>query len=103
MDAVEVFGIAAVVAMLIFYALESRGPHFVLLFAGACAAASTYAALIAAWPFAAVEAVWALVAVRRWRDQNRSVASESATRRSSRSSAVTTQRSGPPGTGVSKG
>ncbi len=67
MDAVEVFGSAAVLAMLICYALESRGRHFVLFFAAACAASSTYAALIAAWPFAAVEAVWALVAVRRWR------------------------------------
>ena len=68
MDAVEAFGAVAVTAMVIFYALESRGPHFVLLFAAACAASSTYAALIAAWPFAAVEAVWALVALRRWRE-----------------------------------
>jgi len=67
MDAVEVFGSAALLAMLIFYALESRGRHFVLLFAAACAASSSYAALIAAWPFAAVEAVWALVALHRWR------------------------------------
>ena len=71
MDAVEVFGTAAVAAMVVFYALESRGPHFLLLFAGACAASSGYAALIAAWPFAAVEALWALVAVRRWRDERR--------------------------------
>ncbi len=67
LDAVEAFGSAAVLAMLIFYALESRGRHFVLLFAAACAASSSYAALIAAWPFAAVEAVWALVALHRWR------------------------------------
>lgn len=67
MDAVEVFGSVALLAMLIFYALESRGRHFVLLFAAACAASSSYAALIAAWPFAAVEAVWALVALHRWR------------------------------------
>ena len=51
----------------LFYALESRGPHFVLLFAGACLASGVYAVLIAAWPFAAVETVWSLVAVRRWR------------------------------------
>ena len=67
MDAVEVFGSVALLAMLIFYALGSRGRHFVLLFAAACAASSSYAALIAAWPFAAVEAVWALVALHRWR------------------------------------
>ena len=36
MDGVESFGAAAVAAMLLCYALESRGPHFVLLFAAAC-------------------------------------------------------------------
>ena len=66
-DALQLFGTAAVGAMVVCYALETRGPHFVLLFAGACAASSLYAALIAAWPFAVVEAVWAGVAVRRWR------------------------------------
>ena len=72
MGAVELFGTIAVSAMVLFYALESRGPYFVLLFAGACAASSAYAVLIAAWPFAAVEAVWSLVAVRRWRGEVRS-------------------------------
>ena len=51
------------------YALETRGAHFVLLFAAACAASRLYAVLIAAWPFAVVEAVWAGVAVQRWRGQ----------------------------------
>lgn len=67
MDGVELFGAAAVTAMMVCYALEPRGRVFVLGFAAACAAASLYAALIAAWPFAVVEAVWALVALRRWR------------------------------------
>ena len=67
MERVELFGAVAVSAMMILYALESRGSRFVLLFAGACAASSAYAALIAAWPFAAVEMVWAFVALRRWR------------------------------------
>lgn len=66
MDALQLFGTAAVAAMVVCYALETRGRHFVLLFAGACAASSLYAALIAAWPFAVVEAVWAGVAVLRW-------------------------------------
>ena len=74
MGAVELFGTSAVSAMVLFYALESRSPHFVLLFAGACLASSVYAVLIAAWPFAAVETVWSLVAVRRWR---REISSES--------------------------
>lgn len=68
MDAVEIFGAVAVAAMTVFYALDSRGPQYVLLFAGACAASSTYAVLIGAWPFAVVEAVWTLVAVGRWRN-----------------------------------
>ena len=67
MNPVDIFGTAAVAAMLLFYALESRGAHFVLLFAAACAASASYAALINSWPFAIVEAVWAAVAVRRWR------------------------------------
>lgn len=66
MDAVQLFGTVAVSAMVICYALEARGAHFVLLFAGACAASSLYAAFIAAWPFAVVEAVWTGVAVARW-------------------------------------
>ena len=68
MDGVEVFGTAAVSAMVISYAFESRGRHFVLWFAGSCLAASSYAVLIAAWPFAVVEAIWAVVAVWRWRE-----------------------------------
>jgi len=52
--------------MLVTYALEERSHWFVLGFAGACAAASTYGFLIGAWPFAAIEAVWCAVALRRW-------------------------------------
>ena len=66
MDALTLFGVAAVTAMLVFYALEDRGPVFVLWFAGACLAASAYGFLQGAWPFGVVEAIWAGVAVRRW-------------------------------------
>lgn len=66
MDGLQLFGTAAVTAMVVCYALETRGSGFILLFAAACAASSVYAALIAAWPFAVVEAVWAGVACRRW-------------------------------------
>lgn len=64
--AVEVFGICAVGAMVLTYALEARSPRWVLGFAAACAAASLYAVLIRAWPFAAVEALWTVIALRRW-------------------------------------
>ena len=66
MDALSLFGLAAVAAMLAFYALEARSPWFVLAFAGACIAASLYGFLQGAWPFGVVEAIWAIVAARRW-------------------------------------
>ncbi len=67
MDGLTLFGLVAVAAMLVCYALEDRGPRFVLGFAAACAAGSAYGFLQGAWPFGVVEAVWALVALRRWR------------------------------------
>jgi hypothetical protein len=66
MDALTAFGAVAVTAMLVFYALEARSPAFVLAFAGACFASSTYGFLQGAWPFGVVELVWSGVAVRRW-------------------------------------
>jgi hypothetical protein len=61
-----VFGLFAVTAMLVFYALEKRSPWFIFAFAAACALGSIYGFLQGAWPFGAVEAVWAVVALRRW-------------------------------------
>jgi len=69
MDLLTLFGLFAVTAMLIFYALEDRDPAFVLAFAGACLLASAYGFLQGAWPFGVVEAIWAGVAVRRWRSR----------------------------------
>ncbi len=66
MDWLTAFGLFAVTAMLIFYALEDRGPVFILAFACACALGSIYGFMQGAWPFGAVEAVWAVIAVRRW-------------------------------------
>jgi hypothetical protein len=66
MNGLTLFGLVAVSAMLLFYALESRSPAFVLAFAFACVAASAYGFLQGAWPFGAVEAVWSLIAARRW-------------------------------------
>jgi hypothetical protein len=67
MSALSLFGLAAVSAMLIFYAVEDRSPWFVLAFAAACAMGSAYGFLQGAWPFGLVEAIWACVAVYRWR------------------------------------
>jgi hypothetical protein len=67
MDALTLFGLLAVTAMLIFYALEDRSPWHILAFAAACALGSLYGFLQGAWPFGVIEAIWAGVAVYRWR------------------------------------
>jgi len=67
MDVLTLFGLVAVTAMLIFYALEDHSPWFILAFAAACLLASAYGFLQGAWPFGIIEAIWAGVAVRRWR------------------------------------
>ena len=67
MDALSLFGLFAVSAMLAAYALEHRSPWFTLAFAGACALGSAYGFLQGAWPFGLVEAVWSLVALAKWR------------------------------------
>ena len=66
MDGLTAFGLFAVTAMLVCYALEARSPWFILAFAGSCALGSAYGFLQGAWPFGLVEAVWSLVALRRW-------------------------------------
>lgn len=66
MDALTAFGLFAVTAMLVCYALERRSRWFILGFAGACALGSIYGFLQGAWPFGVVEAIWSLVALRRW-------------------------------------
>jgi hypothetical protein len=65
-NGLTLFGLFAVTAMLVTYALESRSPWFILAFAAACALGSVYGFLQGAWPFGVVEAIWAGVAVRRW-------------------------------------
>jgi hypothetical protein len=69
LDWLTTFGLLAVTAMLVFYALEDRNPAFVLAFAAACALGSLYGFLQGAWPFGLVEAVWTIIAVMRWRSR----------------------------------
>ena len=66
MDRLTIFGLFAVTAMLVCYALEDRSPWFILAFAGACALGSLYGFLQGAWPFGLVEAIWSMVALQRW-------------------------------------
>jgi len=66
MNSLTLFGLFAVTAMLVTYALEKLSPWFVLAFAGSCLLGSAYGFLQGAWPFGLVEAIWAVVAARRW-------------------------------------
>jgi hypothetical protein len=66
MDSLTLFGLFAVTAMLVFYALEKRSNWFILAFAVSCVLASSYGFLQGAWPFGLVEAVWSIIALQRW-------------------------------------
>ena len=66
MTLLSAFGLFAVTAMLVFYALEKRNSWFVFAFALACMLGSVYGFLQGAWPFGLVEAVWSGVALRKW-------------------------------------
>jgi len=61
------FGVTALTFMMLMYALERRGPRFILAFALGCALSSLYGFLSGAWPFGVVEAIWTAVAVHRFR------------------------------------
>ncbi|HEX4486095.1 MAG TPA: hypothetical protein VH088_07505 [Terriglobales bacterium] len=72
MNLLTAFGLFAVSAMLIFYALEKRSPWYILGFALSCLLGSIYGFLQGAWPFGLVEGVWSIVAARRWRSARKS-------------------------------
>lgn len=71
MKPLNIFGLFAVISMLVCYAFESRHSAFILLFAFSCALGSIYGFLQGAWPFGLAEAVWAIVALRRWSEARR--------------------------------
>jgi hypothetical protein len=73
MTLLSAFGLFAVTAMLICYALEKRSAWFVFAFVLACVLASVYGFLQGAWPFGLVEAVWSVIALRRWWLRTRSI------------------------------
>jgi hypothetical protein len=78
MSVLSAFGLLAVTAMLMCYALEAKSHWFTLAFAVACSLGSAYGFLQGAWPFGLVEAVWAIVALNKWK--NRRVAYDRRTR-----------------------
>jgi hypothetical protein len=66
MTRLNLFGLFAVSAMVVTYALESRHKLFVLAFGAACLLGSAYGFMQGAWPFGIVEIVWSVIALRRW-------------------------------------
>jgi hypothetical protein len=60
------YGVCVLTFMMLMYALEHRGPRFVLAFAVGCALSSSYGFLAGAWPFGVVEAIWAVIALKRY-------------------------------------
>jgi hypothetical protein len=64
--AVTIYGVVALTFMMTMYALERRGPQFVVAFAAGCVLSSIYGVLAGAWPFGIVELIWSGVAVRRY-------------------------------------
>ncbi len=71
MSADTIYGVCAVTFMMVMYALERRGPRFVLAFALGCVLSSIYGFLSGAWPFGVVELVWSGVALRRFASAGR--------------------------------
>jgi hypothetical protein len=62
------FGAGAVTFMMLMYALERRGPRFILAFACGCLLSSAYGFLAGTWPFGVVELIWAGIAIQRFRE-----------------------------------
>jgi hypothetical protein len=76
MDLLTLYGLFAVTAMLVCYALEDKSHWWIFGFAIACALGSIYGFLQGAWPFGLVEAIWSVVALRRWLSVRRGPASK---------------------------
>ena len=66
MNRLSLFGLFAVSAMVVTYALESRHKLLVLAFGAACLLGSIYGFMQGAWPFGFVDIIWSMIAVRRW-------------------------------------
>jgi hypothetical protein len=64
--ALTIYGVGALTFMMLMYALERRGPVFVLAFAVGCALSSAYGFLSGTWPFGVVEGIWTVIALRRF-------------------------------------
>jgi hypothetical protein len=61
-----IFGVVVLTFMMLMYALERRGPRFILAFALGCGLSSAYGFLSGAWPFGCVEAIWTVIGIHRF-------------------------------------
>ncbi len=61
-----IFGVVVLTFMMLMYALERKGPVFILAFALGCGLSSAYGFLSGAWPFGCVEAIWTVIAIHRY-------------------------------------
>jgi len=60
------YGVLSLTFMMAMYALERRGPRFILLCALGCLLSSIYGFLAGAWPFGVIEAIWCAIALTRY-------------------------------------
>ena len=67
MNSLNMFGLFAILFMLLCYIMEARSPWWTLGFAFGCLLSSAYGFLQGAWPFGAVELLWTGIALHRWR------------------------------------
>ena len=67
MNPLNLFGLFAILFMLLCYMMEARSPWWTLGFAFGCLLSSAYGFLQGAWPFGAVELLWTGIALHRWR------------------------------------
>ncbi|MDO9336271.1 MAG: hypothetical protein Q7T61_07705 [Caulobacter sp.] len=79
MTPLDLFGLFAVILMLVFYALERRHHIFILLFSLSCLLGSAYGFMQGAWPFGVVELVWTVVVGWRWWHEWRALTASRAT------------------------
>jgi len=71
MTPLSLFGLFAILFMLLCYVMEERSPGWTLGFALGCLLSSCYGFLQGAWPFGAVELLWTGIALRRWWQRRR--------------------------------
>src|SRR5271154_6169828 len=66
MSVLTMYGVTVLTFMMVMYALEDRGRHFILPFTLGCALSSSYGFVSGAWGFGVLEGIWCLLALLRY-------------------------------------